>query len=536
MPDARVPRDPAGCRAGRAGRALPTGRQPGTGRGRRSVACARRAAALPGSLALARALRPLRRRVPSRTRRVLDVAETVRRVAEEGVWLPALRPARDRWLELSMVVDAGASMGPWRSAATELLALFSSLGAFRSVRVWSLETDSPSIRLQAGLARRRSAPRDPRELVDPSGRSLILILTDCVAESWSDGRAARLVEDWARAGPVALLQVLPEHLWTRSALGLASAARLSSPGPAAANARLKSRSTDPWADPLGREGPALPVASLTPQALSAWARVVAGSARAEVPGYRLDLDPAPMATAAAPDGRPSPSRTAVDRFWSAASPTARRLAGLLAASPAISLPVIRLVRQALLPEGRQVHEAEVLLGGLLRIVDAPGESNLDPDEVRYEFRDGLRSLLLDAVPSADALTVLERVSSYVEEHLESGVDFRAVLADPALARGSLVADESPFARVAAEVLLRLGGDYARLIAALPAERALLEPTPGPGRRWSRALPRRRDGSEACRRCKTLPLLPGCSLTRSERFQSLQSKLQPGPCATRAHHL
>jgi hypothetical protein len=82
-------------------------------------------AALPGSLALARALRPLRRSVPSRTRRVLDVAETVRRVAEEGVWLPALRPARDRWLDLALVVDSGASMGPWRSTATELLKLLS---------------------------------------------------------------------------------------------------------------------------------------------------------------------------------------------------------------------------------------------------------------------------------------------------------------------------------------------------------------------------------------------------------------------------
>jgi type VI secretion system protein ImpC len=180
------------------------------------------------------------------------------------------------------------------------------------------------------------------------------------------------------------------------------------------------------------------------------------------------LDLAPPVEPMAASGTPPPTpRERLERFWGAASPTARRLAGLLAASPAITLPVIRLVRQALLPEARQVHEAEVLLGGLLRIADPPGQIAQDPDEVRYDFRDGLRTLLLDAVPAADALEVLRGVSAYVEENLAQGVDFRAMLADPAAARGSIVPAEGPFARVAAEVLLRLGGDYARLVTALP---------------------------------------------------------------------
>ena len=447
----------------------------GSGRGGRPLR-APTGAALPGSLALARALRPLRRSVPSRTRRVLDVAETVRRVAEEGVWLPALRPARDRWLDLALVVDSGPSMGPWSSTATELLKLLSCIGAFRTVRVWNLDTDASPPRLRAGLAHRSGAPeRAPRELVDPAGRSLILVLTDCVAATWYDGGAARLLETWARNGPVALLLVLPEHLWPRTALGTAAAVRLAAPYAAASNARLDARPIDAWTDLPEQAGAPLPVASLVPEALSAWARLVAGAGGAESAGFVLELEP-PLRPPLPPRSTLS-SEARLQRFWRAASPTARRLAGLLAASPVISLPVIRLVRQALLPEARQVHEAEVLLGDLLRVVTPPGEAHLDPDELRYEFRDGLRSLLLDAVPTAEALTVLEQVSSYVEKHLESGVDFRAVLADPAAARGSLVADESPFARVAAEVLLRLGGDYARMVAALPAVAADIDGAP-----------------------------------------------------------
>jgi type VI secretion system protein ImpC len=487
-----------------------------TGKGGRPLR-APTGAALPGSLALARALRPLRRRVPSRTGRALDVAETVRRIAEERIWLPALRPARDRWLELALVVDVGPSMGPWRATARELLALLACMGAFRAVRVWNLDTDARPLRLRAGLAHRPGAPgRDPRELVDPAGRSLVVVLTDGVADAWSDGTAARLLETWSRSGPVALLLTLPEQLWPRTALAQAAAVRLAAPGPAAPNARLDAWPLDHWCDLPERPASPLPVASLVPQALAAWARLVAGVGGAQAAGFVLALEPPPPPATRPRAALPPSFRLA--RFWRVASPTARRLAGLLAAAPVLSLPIIRLIRTALVPEARQVHEAEILLGGLLRVVAERGAPVPDPDEVRYDFRDGLRPLLLDAVPSADALTVLERVSSFVEEHLEHGLDFRAVLADPTSARGTLVPDESPFARVAAEVLLRLGGDYARLVAALPADGTATAagvgaPSSSSG---STIAPPGRLG--AAPELRDPPLLPGAAPARSESLQ------------------
>src|SRR5207302_1337590 len=60
--------------------------------------------------------------------------------------------------------------------------------------------------------------------------------------------------------------------------------------------------------------------------------------------------------------------------------------------------------------------------------------------------------------------VLEKVSVYVEEHLGEVRGFAALLADPAAAQGRLVPEASPFACIAAEVLERLGGDYAGMIA------------------------------------------------------------------------
>jgi type VI secretion system protein ImpC len=427
---------------------------------------------LPGSLALARSFRPLRRRVPSRKREVLDVDRTVRRVAEEGLWLPALRPARDRWLDLSLVVDGGASMGLWRPLARDLYRVLACTGAFRTVRLWGLDTDANPPTLYPGLSRRAGlVARHPRELVDPTGRSLVLVLTDCVSRAWHDGGAGRVLETWSVRGPAALIHVLPEHLWSRTALAAATAVRLSAPGPAAPNARLTAQLACAWDDaPAVRPGAPLAVASLEPGPLAAWAALVAGLGGALAAGFVLDLEPPAPTT---PRRVVVTPHTRLSQFWEVASPTARRLAGLLAAAPAITLPIVRLVRQAMLPEARQVHEAEVLLGGLLKVVSsssAPVAAAPDADEVRYDFHDGLRPLLLDAVPTADARDVLEKVSAYVAEHLGQGRDFRAMLADPTAVGGAIEPDTSPFARVAAEVMLRLGGDHARLVARDPTSR------------------------------------------------------------------
>ena len=51
--------------------------------------------------------------------------------------------------------------------------------------------------------------------------------------------------------------------------------------------------------------------------------------------------------------------------------TVRKLAGLLAAAP-VSLPVVRLIRQTMLPQSSQVHVAEVFLGGILKPLSLKG--------------------------------------------------------------------------------------------------------------------------------------------------------------------
>jgi hypothetical protein len=142
---------------------------------------------------------------------------------------------------------------------------------------------------------------------------------------------------------------------------------------------------------------------------------------------------------------------------------ARKLAVLLAAAPVICLPVVRIIQAQMLPESRQVNVAEVFLGVLLKpLSEIRAETN--PDSVEYEFMPGVRDILLESIPALDSLDVIGKASEFVANRLGvSLAEFAAVLRNPAQAKDEKVAEKvRPFAMVTAQVLKRMGGEYARI--------------------------------------------------------------------------
>ncbi|MCP4697563.1 MAG: formylglycine-generating enzyme family protein [Gammaproteobacteria bacterium] len=94
---------------------------------------------LQDALGLGRALRPLMRKTPSRTRLVLDEAASVERIAEQRMWLPVFKGAPERRFDLALLIERSPSMRLWYPLLDELRELLTHHGAFRDVRVWSLE-------------------------------------------------------------------------------------------------------------------------------------------------------------------------------------------------------------------------------------------------------------------------------------------------------------------------------------------------------------------------------------------------------------
>jgi len=175
--------------------------------------------ALPQELLIGRALRPIKRKRPSPWREEVDEEATASAVAETGLPDVVMRPSRERWLHLALVVDDGMSMLLWHRLTAELRATMQRLGAFRSIRLFGLDTrtaDEPKLR--GHLFDSDSSPRSPSLLLDPSGQTLILVVSDGMGAAWRRGSMHNVLLRWATSGPVALVHTLPPALWSGSGI------------------------------------------------------------------------------------------------------------------------------------------------------------------------------------------------------------------------------------------------------------------------------------------------------------------------------
>ena len=438
--------------------------------------------ALPGRAEIHRALRPLKRRVDSRVRTTTDIRATADFIAETGIPCPIPRPETERWLDAALVVEDSPSMAVWRRTVRELYGVLVRSAIFRDVRLWRFARNNgqQSIRLHEGF----SGPmppgpgRHPSALSHPEGRRLILLVSDAVSRTWHEGLVySELAGHWDRSAITALVQMMPYWLWERTGLDRAITARLAAAEPGAVNDRL--RITGPRrvlralkrdraeADQPPPKRLRLPVVMLSPDFLGPLADSVAGRRYHHLPGVIYDgkrFPAAPPPTVKAGAGDPDPEAL-VRRFRSTASHPARRLAAFLAAVP-LTLPIMRAVQGKMLPDSRQYHLAEVMLSGTIRRT-SPREKWLPSDEIRYGFFPRVREQLLTESRRDEILDILtlvsDELSAFVNEDTGRRESFQAVLAGGArTGEGALKIQDEPFAQVAAFVLRRLGGRYARV--------------------------------------------------------------------------
>ena len=350
--------------------------------------------------------------------------------------VPVHRPALTRWLDLALVVDCSKSMRIWRPQIAELRLMLERLGAFRDIREWWVDADQQgqaSVTLRSGPWGSGVA-HSPRELMDPRGQRVVLLVSDCVGTAWETGTMDRPLWEWGTAGPVAVLQMLPQRLWASCPPRLRFA-RLLSPRPAAPNRALQilpGRDDDltlfgttfaaaesegtTHAETPGRDELAVPVLELHPRWLGRWTKLltdpaghpdVLATVMVVKPGSRQGRShPTDWPSGPGPEIDPD---TRVERFKDFASTEALEFARYLSAAP-LSLPVMRLIRETMLPKSHPSILAEVFLGGMLQPAQPMEADTVDPDSVEYDFADGVRNRLLDGLPQRGRLQVLAQVS------------------------------------------------------------------------------------------------------------------------------
>ena len=431
--------------------------------------------ALPGRLAFQRALRPLLRRVPARGIGTLDEAATARRAGDRPVgspWLPVMRPPVELWMDGVVVVDRGDSMAIWQDLAAEIADSLAESGVFRQVHRYWLESRHRGT--SAVVTDWRGQARPAVELVDPSNRRAIFVISDCVGRMWHSGAAGAVLHEWGLRGPVAIMQPLPQRLWARSG-ARTIAGQLAAPRPCSPNAALGFAAFGGRQVPSGTK---VPVLETSGSWLRRWTRLLAGgppetmavTVVGGLPTYRAAGDD---------DGHSPTAAQRVRRFRAVASSEAFELMRYVALSVPV-LPVIRHLQAAMFRPAVPAHLAEILLSGLLRVVDSSrGE---------YQFVEGVPQLLLNTMSVTETLQandILDRVSDSVRRELASTRSRFTALA-PGRGEAELDPESQPFARVAnlvsvvGSTRVKLARDRARTSPVAATRTISREAGPGAG--------------------------------------------------------
>ncbi|MEU3604752.1 FxSxx-COOH system tetratricopeptide repeat protein [Streptomyces sp. NPDC035033] len=423
---------------------------------------------LPDAPGIARRLRPLKQVVPSPYEVELDEEATAEQAAEDGLWLPRTRPAGERRFDLVLVVDDHATMAIWEQTITEFTAVLEQLGAFRDVRVRRMGPSTAPGDDEAvlhGPVAGRGPAGSPAELVDRTGRRIVLVLTDALGPLWRTGAGPRALELWAGAGPTAVVHLLSQRDWHRTAL-TPRRVRLGSPRSGAPNTELAvsfpPEEYDPFDPPPATWTAPVPVLELDADWLGRWAALVAGGADGWTDASVLLLGapgPAEPEEPEPPADPPAPTvQERIRRFRSHATPTAFRLATHLAAA-VLDPRLVRDVRHRLVPEAQPVHVAELFLSGLVEQPPSGAEPDAG-DRTPLEFVDGAREALLAGAMRADTARVARSVSDFFGDRSEAARGLHgALLAPEDVPDPPLTAESLPFVRVELAILRALSGPY-----------------------------------------------------------------------------
>jgi formylglycine-generating enzyme required for sulfatase activity len=451
------------------------------------------------TLEVSRALRPLMRKVQSRTVRILDEEGTAIHFAQAKFFMPILQPATERWLDLSFVVEECGSTIIWKETITAFRKLLEGLGAFRNVRAWILRTaEDGSLQLfpqQSGLVIAKKS-RSLKELSDPSKRRLMMLVSDCTSLAWQEGKIYEKLHHLFQGDLVVIFQLLPTHLWDSSALGKNYQVQLRSEKRGDPINRLIESGFPDWED-HSQKILKLPVTNIEPEVLAIWAKAIAGTKSTKMAGYLVDLEGVSSSASVSETSvsleqpKPLTPIELAQRFWVTASHQAKELAKLLAAVP-ISMPVVHLIQETMLPESMQTHTAEVFLSGIIKRSDleepinslkAIQEKDLSsrsdsksnqtsraPEVRHYDFVDDqIREFLIERASVSKIDDVLEKISEYIAKKAGKSIhSFTALLVPGIESDEESLSEIRAFARIAKRTLLHIGGEYAALVRELEA--------------------------------------------------------------------
>ncbi|MFT3892779.1 MAG: SAV_2336 N-terminal domain-related protein [Anaerolineales bacterium] len=415
------------------------------------------------ALPIQRALRPIKKWVPSKLLPPkIDEQATMNLFAEEvsleretginsgfpyiHVLMPVMKPSYERWLDIVLIQDTWKTMSLWHDQVDTLRRSIEQSGIFRSVSYWKLDTYeeetgegkkyTPALSPDAKNA--LSFRHSHLQLTNPSGRRLIVVISDCISPIWDNWEInsdhngiGKILTDLGKRHPVAIAQMLPSQLWMYSGLRNLDLVEFFTRTAAAPNTDLDSKENID-----SKQGLPLPVFTMSPETIFPWSMLISGRTSQPVRGVFI-----PYSGQGKPNIRfhqdfngKQQELDKVNKFIRSVSMDTIRLAGYLAISH-FDLELIQYMHRMLMPESSADVVAELILSGILQrqVRDENGE-----EKAYFHFVDdgSTREKLIHTIQPFDVLramaTVYDRKPIFFTKENHTPVEFWDFIRNPAI--------------------------------------------------------------------------------------------------------
>lgn len=383
-------------------------------------------------LPLQRSLRPLKKWIPSkRLPPKIDEQATINLFAEEAciqmeanlgtdlaplhILKPVMKLGYERWLDVVIIRDTWKTMNLWQDQVSTLEKALLQSGIFRNVYFWKLDS---WLEINKGYVpvfsrdddNKDASPRQYTALLDSAHPRILLFLSDCISPIWDDwdlssnsSGIGKIIADLGKQHPVAVVQMLPEHLWMYSGLRKLDFVDLFARTPATPNIHLDARG---WTKAKGDTS--LPVVMMSAESIFPWSMLISGRANQVVKGVYIPRE-SRLSRTSEYNFVDNIKRDldVVEGFLRSVSMETIKLAGYLALTM-IDIDLIHYVHEMMMPGRGKDTIAELLFSGILEKMNL-GEIASDKEYFRFVNDSSTRNRLIQTVKPHEMLEVMAAI-------------------------------------------------------------------------------------------------------------------------------
>jgi len=403
------------------------------------------------------AFRHFRQKIVSLEQLKLDEEKIADYMAKTDIFRPFYKKSYEKRFSILFIIDNSESMKIWESLIEEFIKDVKSYHIFKKVIVHYISTDNDVPELYQ--KKEKISKLNNKWYKNIEQNTLIFMFTDMVSKSWSSGELLGEITLWQQYIHFAIIQMLPQRLWNDTKLIDASMGKMSNIKKFSLNNKIQSRAEEILATEENNlpELVKIPLLNFDESSIDAYGRVMNSLLNNRIDGALFEKEDFQGEYQFSESNSAIEAEDRLRGFYKYASILSKELLELLAVVP-LSLPIIKMVQQKLLPQSTQEHLSEVLMSS---IIDK--EQKVDGFYQFYKAengQEGVREKLIKKIGAKKSFQTIVKVSDVV--HHQGGVfDFLAYIVDPMTLKKSngLSEIDREFARISASVLNKMGKPY-----------------------------------------------------------------------------